>query len=88
MYRLTSDGQLWFVDNPIDRYTIGDRTAGLKRGADGSLDIHMSRTAPNALNANWLPAPSEGNFVVILRAYLPKPSLLSGSYVLPPVQAA
>ena len=64
MYRLTSDGQLWFVENPIDRYTIGDRTAGLKRGADGSLEIRMSRTAPNAdPNANWLPAPAEGNFV-------------------------
>lgn len=89
MYRLTSDGQLFFADNPIDRYTIGDRTAGLKRGADGSLDIRMSRTAPNAdPNANWLPTPAEGNFVVILRAYLPKPALLSGSYQLPPVQAA
>ncbi|MBK6613877.1 DUF1254 domain-containing protein [Ottowia sp.] len=88
MYRLTSDGQLFFADNPIDRYTIGDRTAGLKRGADGALDIRMSRTAPADANANWLPAPAEGNFVLILRAYLPKPALLSGSYVLPPVQTA
>ncbi len=89
MYRLTSDGQLFFADNPIDRYTIGDRTAGLKRGADGSLEILMSRTAPNAdPNTNWLPAPAEGKFVLILRAYLPKPALLSGSYQLPAVQAA
>ena len=48
----------------------------------------MSRTAPADANANWLPAPAEGNFVLILRAYLPKPALLSGSYVLPPVQTA
>jgi hypothetical protein len=30
------------VDNPIDRYAIGDRTEGLKLGEDGSLTIHFS----------------------------------------------
>jgi len=89
MYRLTPDGQLFFADNPIDRFTIGDRTAGLKRGANGSLDIWMSRTPPGAeSNANWLPSPAQGPFVVILRAYLPKPALLGGSYQVPAVQAA
>ena len=29
----------FLVANPIDRYSIGDRTPGLVRGADGSLTI-------------------------------------------------
>ncbi|MFB9262785.1 DUF1254 domain-containing protein [Bradyrhizobium erythrophlei] len=89
MYRITADGQLFFAENPIDRYTIGDRTAGLKRGTDGSLEIWMSRTEPTSNpNANWLPAPADGKFVLILRAYMPKPSLLEGIYQVPAVQSA
>jgi hypothetical protein len=89
MYRMTPDGQLFFVENPINRYAIGDRTAGLKRGADGSLAIWMSRTEPSSNpDANWLPAPADGKFVLILRAYLPKSSLIEGRYLPPPVQQA
>jgi len=89
MYRITADGQLFFAENPINRYTIGDRTAGLKRGGDGSLEISMMRTEPILdPNANWLPTPAEGKFVLILRAYLPKPSLLEGLYQVPAVQPA
>ena len=32
--------------NAIDRYSIGDRTKGLKYGADGSLTIHVSHHPP------------------------------------------
>lgn len=87
MYRLMPDGGLYFSENAIDRYTIGDRTAGLKRGADGSVEIIMSRSEPASPNANWLPAPAEGNFVPILRAYLPKIALLEGNYQLPAIQS-
>ena len=88
MYRRMPDGGLYFTENPINRYTIGDRTAGLKRGSDGSLDIVMSRTEPALQGANWLPTPAEGNFVLILRAYLPKAELIEGAYQVPPVQPA
>src|SRR5262245_55417967 len=63
MYRITADNQLFFAENPIDRHTIGDRTAGLKRSADGSLEIWMSRTEPTSNpNINWLPTPADGKF--------------------------
>ena len=40
------------VDNPIDRYSIGDRTEGLKYGSDGSLKISVEPdTAPQS--ASW-----------------------------------
>lgn len=89
MYRLMPDGRLYFAENPINRYTIGDRTAGLKRASDGSFNIVMSREEPPSDPAtNWLPSPAEGNFVLILRAYLPKVALLEGSYQVPAVQAS
>ncbi|HLZ02018.1 MAG TPA: DUF1254 domain-containing protein [Bradyrhizobium sp.] len=88
MYRLAPAGQLFFTENPISRYAIGDRTAGLKRGSDGSFEIWMSRTEPTSNpNANWLPAPADDKFVLILRAYLPRSSLIEGSYLPPAVQA-
>ena len=68
------------VHNPIDRFSIGDRTPGLRYGDDGSLTILIQHRSPGpAEEANWLPAPP-GRF------YLPRESMLDGSYRLPAVQ--
>jgi len=84
MYQARPDGQFFFFDNPINRYAIGDRTPGLRRSADGGLDIWMTRTDPGpARRANWLPTPPSGDFGVVFRAYLPKAELLDGQYHLP-----
>ena len=38
------DKARYLVPNPIDRYAIGDRTKGLRRGRDGSLhDLRPAR---------------------------------------------
>ena len=85
-WSLTLYGQDFFlVDNPINRYAIHDRTAGLKYGADGSLRIQIQRNAP-ADQANWLPAP-DGPFRLIVRTYIPKKPILDKTYILPPVTA-
>lgn len=87
MYQATDDGQFRFFDNAIDRYAIGDRTPGLRRNRDGSVDIWMTRTVPGPQRrSNWLPLPQEGDFGVVFRAYLPKSDLLDGVYALPPLQ--
>jgi hypothetical protein len=56
--------------NPIGRYSIGDRTPGLVRSADGSIEIRLQHDAPADGVANWLPVPSEP-FTVMLRLYRP-----------------
>ncbi len=65
------------VANPIDRFSIGDRTPGLRRDADGGLTIYVQSESPAGdTRANWLPSPSQGPFMLILRAYLPEPEII------------
>jgi hypothetical protein len=75
----------FFIANPINRYAVGDRTAGLQRGADGSLDIYLGHAAPPGHASNWLPAPT-GSFYLSLRLYLPKASVLDGTYLYPKIE--
>jgi hypothetical protein len=76
------------VQNPIDRYAIGDRTAGLKHDADSGLTIWIAHDAPAPDRAsNWLPAPT-GRFYLTFRAYQPKDEFLNGSYRLPAIEPA
>jgi hypothetical protein len=82
----------FFVNNPINRYSIGKYTEGLKNNTDDSLDIYISTKNPGpAKQSNWLPAPtpSQSNtFNVILRTYLPQPQILNGTWSPPPIQRA
>jgi hypothetical protein len=76
----------FLVANPIDRYSIGDRTRGLHRAGNGSLTIVMQREAPDdpEQRASWLPTP-EGAFRPILRMYEPDEAVFEGGYELPPI---
>ncbi|WP_353476754.1 DUF1254 domain-containing protein (plasmid) [Salipiger sp. H15] len=74
------------VENPIDRYSIGDRTEGLESGEDGSLRILIQHDDPGAEHhANWLPAP-EGGFYIIARLYMPQQPAQDGRYRLPAIE--
>ncbi|MFI4980065.1 MAG: DUF1214 domain-containing protein, partial [Nevskiales bacterium] len=86
LYSMEADGRGYFVDNPIHRYAIGDRTPGLKKNADGSLDILIQQQAPDeAGQANWLPAPA-GPFRLTMRAYQPRRELLDGQFRYPAIE--
>lgn len=76
----------YLVDNPIGRYSIGDRTQGLVYGSDGSLTITISHVEPveATARANWLPAPA-GGFRPILRMYEPQTPILDRDYLVPPI---
>jgi hypothetical protein len=76
----------FLVANPIDRYSIGDRTPGLHYGENGSLSITIQHDQPEDATerANWLPAP-EGDFRPALRIYNPRQEVLDGRYGPPPI---
>ena len=80
------DGDSYLVDNPIDRYALGDRST-MKYADDGSLTISIQSDSPGDVTAaNWLPAPKEGRFKLALRLYAPKQEVADGSWTPPAVQ--
>ena len=76
----------YLVANPIDRYSIGDRTPGLRRDGDGSLTIVIQHEQP-ADTSNWLPAPA-APFRPIMRLYQPQAAVLDRTYKIPPITKA
>jgi hypothetical protein len=72
-----------FVPNPLDRYSVSDRS-GLAQNPDGSVDIYLQHATPPDHESNWLPAPM-GNFILWLRVYVPGQAILDGTYKVPPV---
>ena len=86
MYELTPDGRAYFTDNPIRRYAIGDRTRGLARNPDGSIDLWLQHAPPGKeTETNWLPAPT-GRFIVVLRGYQPRAEFLDSRFRLPGIE--
>ena len=83
MYQVEADGRFFLTANPIKRFSIGDRTKGLVKNADGSIDILIQREQPTGEKAaNWLPAPA-GAMRLSLRAYLPKQELRDRKWRVP-----
>ncbi len=77
--------QLYFADNPIGRYAIGDRDQ-LEFNKDGSLDIYIQQASPGKdKESNWLPAP-KGDFDLVLRLYWPRLEVLTGDWNPPAVK--
>ena len=80
--------KFYLVTNAIDRYSIGDRTAGLVSDGDGSVTIYIQRDAPDTgRQPNWLPTP-DGRFRPLMRMYQPRAEILNGEYILPAITKA
>jgi len=73
-------------DNPINRYSIGTYTEGLKNNTDGSFDIYIQHISPGKdRESNWLPS-DKNSFYLILRLYLPTEEVLNGTWTPPQVR--
>ena len=72
------------VANPINRYSVGDRS-GMKPDAAGGLTIYVQKDSPGAdKQSNWLPAP-DGQFFLILRTYLPGDDIVNQTWQPPKI---
>jgi len=75
----------FFIQNPINRYSIGDRDK-LKFNDDGSLTINIQHESPGKeKESNWLPAPKD-SFNVFMRLYWPKKEIVDGAWKMPGVE--
>jgi hypothetical protein len=78
----------YLVANPIDRYTLGSPSPGLKKGSDGSLTLYFSVDSPGKdKESNWLPVSKEP-FWLPFRMYGPGDAILNGTYKIPPYEKA
>jgi hypothetical protein len=84
------DKDYFFVDNPLNRYTLSQRNK-LKANPDGSVDLYLQAESPGKdKESNWLPAPKD-EFILMMRLYWPKekpPSIIDGSWKIPEVKDA
>jgi hypothetical protein len=82
------NGDYFFVDNPLNRYTLSERNE-LKENSDGSVDLYIQNENPGPdKESNWLPAPDR-KFILMLRLYWPRetpPSILNGTWQPPGVK--
>ena len=74
------------ADNPINRYSLGDRSPDLKMGDDGSLTIYIQNKSPGPdKESNWLPSPAD-EFYIVLRCYLPDKEIYEQRWFPPAVK--
>ena len=89
MYNTTTDNQYNLVPNPINRYSIGDRSKGVKFNQDGSLTLYIQSTSPGKdKEADWLPSATSGPFALTFRTYLPGAEIVAQNWFPPPVVRA
>jgi hypothetical protein len=74
------------VANPINRYSIGDRTPELQRTPDGDIVIALQSTPPAESDANWLPTPENGRFYLMMRLYQPQEAVLTQQWIPPAIE--
>jgi hypothetical protein len=73
----------FLYDNPLNRYSLGDRTKGLKYDADGGLTLYVGHENPGpSKQSNWLPAPA-GPYSFVARVYGPSEAAVKGEWKLP-----
>lgn len=75
---------MFFHDNPLDRYAIGDRTPGLVPDDDGGTTIVIGGSRPGD-DANWLPAP-KGPYRLGLRVYEGHPTVVDATWFPPALE--
>ena len=66
----------------IEPSSIDSNMQGVKKNADGSVDIYFGPKAPEGKESNWLPTDPKRRFFLLARFYGPEPDLFNGSFEL------
>lgn len=79
-----ADTAAWFRGQP--RAGVNSLDKGLRRNADGSLDIVFAPVAPRDAGANWVPTVKGKQWFLLFRFYGPTAAAFDRSYRLPEVE--
>ncbi|MDM0047441.1 DUF1254 domain-containing protein [Variovorax sp. J22R115] len=84
------DAAHFFVENPIQRYSLGTKNRDLKSSPDGSLTLYVQTDEPGdpLQRSNWLPAPRDADFSLFVRAYWPDAAITDKTWTPPGVVKA
>ena len=76
-FTLYDGDRFQYIDNPLNRYSLGARMNELKFNADGSLDLYVQPESPGSdKESNWLPSSKSGPLRMNIRVYLPTSDML------------
>ncbi|MEW6185033.1 MAG: DUF1254 domain-containing protein [Thermodesulfobacteriota bacterium] len=75
---------MFFYDNPLNRYSLGDRSPELQRTAQG-LSLTIGGPTPSE-TTNWLPAPP-GPYRLGLRIYEGRQDVVEAKWFPPPLRS-
>lgn len=74
----------FLISNPIKRYSIGNKTKGLKYEPNGDLIIYLQSDSPGKeKESNWLPTPKNEKFMFVTRIYGPEPDVINNVWKMP-----
>jgi len=74
----------FLVSNPISRYSIGNKTDGVKYEPNGDLVFYLQGDSPGkSRESNWLPTPKSGRFMFVMRIYGPEPDVINNVWKMP-----
>ena len=72
------------IPNAAARYSVGDRTPGVRWDPDGGLTICLQPKPPSGDGKpNWLPTSAADPWFVILRMYRPHPEVIDAKWECP-----
>lgn len=64
----------------------GSNTPGLKKNADGTVDVYFGPQAPAGLESNWVPTSPRGRFELLFRLYGPEKPFFDKVWRLPDLE--
>ena len=74
-----------FIRNAT-RLSQSSQSPGLKKNADGSVNIYFGPKAPAGKQSNWVPTDAKGRFEVLFRFYGPQKPLFDKTWELPDIE--
>ena len=79
-----SETSALFVD--LTRPTLDSLDKGMRKNADGSVDIYFGPKAPAGQESNWIYTPAEKSWFPWFRFYGPLKSLFDNSWKMPDIE--
>ncbi len=81
------DAHSGLIDNPIKRYSRGDRSGGLVYDRDGGVTLYLQNKDPGGdKSPDWLPIPADQPFLLMMRLYIPGMEAINGDWAPPKVE--